>query len=58
MFREDNRAGLGVVVGDHQGQVLASLSKNVPLPPSNDVEALAAARATILLLSWAFHQLS
>ena len=33
------------MVGDHQGQVLASLSENVPLPPSsNDVEALAAAR--------------
>ena len=46
MFREDNRAGLGVVVGDHQGQVLASLSENVPLPPSSDdVEALADARA-------------
>ena len=46
MFREDNRAGLGVVVGDHQGQVLASLFENVPLAPSSDdVEALAAARA-------------
>ena len=46
MFREDNRIGLGVVVGDHQGQVLASLSENVPLPPSSDdVEALADARA-------------
>ena len=46
MFREDNRAGLGVVVCDHQGQVLASLFKNVPLAPSSDdVEALAAARA-------------
>ena len=46
MFREDNRIGLGVVVGDHQGQVLASLSENVPLPPpSDDVEALSAAWA-------------
>ena len=34
------------MVGDHQGQVLASLSENVPLPPSSDdVEALADARA-------------
>ena len=46
MFIEDNRAGLGLVVGDHQGPVLASLCENVPLPSSSDdVEALAAAWA-------------
>ena len=44
--REDKRAGLGVVIQNHQGQVLASLSKNIMLPPSiEDVEALAAVRA-------------
>lgn len=44
--REDKRAGLGVVIQNHQGQVLASLSENIMLPPSiEDVEALAAVRA-------------
>ncbi|XP_023885142.1 uncharacterized protein LOC111997298 [Quercus suber] len=46
VFRENNRAGLGVVIQNHQGQVLASLSENILLPPStDDVEAVAAVRA-------------
>ena len=46
VFRENNRAGLGVVIWNHQGQVLASLSENISLQPStDDVEAFAAVRA-------------
>ncbi|XP_075658761.1 uncharacterized protein LOC142628577 [Castanea sativa] len=46
VFKEDKQAGLGVVIRNHQGQVIASLSENVVLPPSiEDVEALVAVRA-------------
>ena len=46
MFRDINKVWLGVAVHNHQGQVLASMSENVNLPPSlDDVEALVAARA-------------
>ena len=45
-FKEIGKAGIGVVIRDSQGQVLASLSKQVDLPFSSDmVEAQAAARA-------------
>ena len=43
VFKEEKRAGLGVVIQNHIGQVIASLFENVALPPSIvDVEALAA----------------
>ncbi|XP_065629932.1 uncharacterized protein LOC136067675 [Quercus suber] len=45
VFKEEKRAGLGVVIRNHQGQVHASLTENVALPPSiMEVEALAAIR--------------
>ena len=41
-------AGMGVVVCDSQGQVLASLSENIRLHPStDDVEALVVAKAIL-----------
>ena len=46
VFRENNSAGLGVVIWNHQGQVLASQFDNISLPSStDDVEALAAVQA-------------
>ncbi|KAL0008796.1 hypothetical protein SO802_010298 [Lithocarpus litseifolius] len=46
VFKEDKRAGLGIVIRNHQGQVLTSFSENIALLPSiEDVEALAAVRA-------------
>ena len=46
VFCETNAAGLGVVVCDHQGRVMASMSEKTRLPSSSDeVEALAAVRA-------------
>ena len=46
VFRETDEAGLGVVVRDHQGRVMASMSEKIKLPSSSyEVEALAAVRA-------------
>ena len=45
-FNDINKAGLGVVIWDSFGQVLASLSEQIQLPFSSDlVEAMATARA-------------
>ena len=49
LFKDINKAGLGVIIRDNQGQVLASLSEQVQLSCSSDlVEAIAAARAIAL----------
>ena len=49
LFKDINKAGLGVIIRDNQGQVLASLSEQVQLPCSSDlVEAIAAAWAIAL----------
>ncbi|XP_065638616.1 uncharacterized protein LOC136071366 [Quercus suber] len=46
LFKDINKAGLGVVIRNDHGQVIASLSEQIQLPFSSDlVEALAAARA-------------
>ena len=49
MFRDSNSAGLGAVVYDSMGGVLASLAENIPLPQTvAGVEAAAARRAILL----------
>ncbi|XP_065620311.1 uncharacterized protein LOC136063608 [Quercus suber] len=46
LFKDINKAGLGVVIRNDHGQVIASLSEQIQMPFSSDlVEALAAARA-------------
>lgn len=46
LYKDINAAGVGVVVRDHRGLVLASWAENVCLTPtSDDVEAMAAAKA-------------
>ena len=46
VFKESNSAGIGVVIRDDLGQVMASMSESVHLPSSVDeVETLAAVRA-------------
>ena len=48
IFPELGKAGLGVVINDSQGIVIASLLEQAPLPfSSNIVEAMAAARALV-----------
>ena len=47
IFSEEDRAGLGVVVHNSDGAIIASLSQQIPLPATvTQVEALAARRAT------------
>ena len=49
LFQANDCAGLGVVIRNGEGQVMASLSQNIPLPSTViEVEALAARRALIL----------
>ncbi|XP_050280472.1 uncharacterized protein LOC126721479 [Quercus robur] len=48
IFESSARAGLGVVVRDAEGMIIAALSQNIKLPSSVDlVEALAARRAIL-----------
>ncbi|KAK9997765.1 hypothetical protein SO802_017368 [Lithocarpus litseifolius] len=51
VFRDKDEAGLGVVVRDSHGKVIASLVEKIQLPSSSDeVEALAAVRAITLTM--------
>ena len=46
MFEETGEAGIGVVIRNSAGEVMASLSEKIPLPSSVEaVEALAARHA-------------
>ena len=54
-FKDIGKAGLGAVIRNSSGQVLASISKQVPLLHTSDiVEALAAARAISFALELGF----
>ncbi|KAF3969587.1 hypothetical protein CMV_006634 [Castanea mollissima] len=49
IFRDDNSAGIGVVIRDSEGGVLASLAENIPLLQTvAEVEAAAVRRAVTL----------
>ena len=47
--RDSNSAGLGAVVRDSMGGVLASLAENIPLPQTVANVEVAAARRAIML---------
>ena len=47
VFSQQGKAGLGVIIRNHEGAVMASLAQQIPLPTTvAQVEALAARRAT------------
>ena len=50
VFREENLAGVGVIISDEEGQTIASMAEKVPLP--NSVAALEAV-ATVKALNFA-----
>ena len=51
LFKDENQAGIGVVIRDSKGQVMVSLAQRIPLPNTAiEVEALAAWRAMELAL--------
>lgn len=46
IFREENKAGVSVIIRDHRGRVIASMAKNFPLPfLVSEVEVIAAKKA-------------
>lgn len=48
MFHDTGKAGLGVVIQNHEGEVMAALSEKIPMPPSiTQLELLAARRAAL-----------
>ena len=54
MFSESDQARIGVVIRNHEGQVMAALSEKIKKPASAEIlEALAARRAVSLFWSWA-----
>ena len=58
LFAADNTAGLGVVIRNEHGQVMASLSERIPLPSTVlEVEALAAWRGIELAVETGFRNM-
>lgn len=50
MFHDSREAGLGVVIRNHEGEVMAALSEKIPLPPSvTQLELLATRRAALFV---------
>ena len=57
MFLESDQAGIGVVVRNQAGQVMAALSKRIQKPDSAKIlEALAGQRAVQFILELGFKQ--
>ena len=55
LFKVEHYAGIGVVIRNSQGQVMVSLSQQIPLPPmAIEVEGLAARQAMELALETGF----
>ena len=55
MFAESDQAGIGVIVRNHRGHVMAALAEKIPKPASTEVlEVLAARRAVRFTLELGF----
>lgn len=50
MFKDSGEAGLGVVIQNHEGEIIAALSERIPQPPSvNCLELLTGRWASIFV---------
>ena len=57
MFSESDQARIGVVIRNHEGQVMAALSEKIKKPASAEIlEALAARKAVSFILELGFNQ--
>ena len=58
IFQSSNEAGIGVVIRDHRGEIIGSLSLRIPPPPLTiaEVEALACRRAVLFAKELCLHE--
>ena len=57
MFSDSDEAGLGVVIRNDRGKVMAAFSEKIPIPCSVEIlELLAARRVVQLVVELDFHQ--
>ena len=57
IFQSSNEAGIGVVIRDHRGEIIGSLSLRIPLPPTiAEVEALVCRRAVLFAKELCLHE--
>ena len=57
VFQSSNEAGIRVVIHDHRGEIIGSLSLCIPLPPTiTEVEALACRRAVLFAKELCLHE--
>ena len=50
MFHDSGEAGLGLVIWNHEGEVMAGLSEKIPFPPSvTQLELIVARRVALLV---------
>ena len=54
-FRELDKAGLGVVIRNGEGQVLAALSEQIVKPPTVEILELLAARSAVTFAAESGH---
>ena len=54
-FRESDKAGLGVVIRNGEGQVLAALSEQIVKPPTVEILELLAARRAVTFAAESGH---
>ena len=57
VFADSDEAGIGVVIRNENGEVMAALSEKIALPPSVEtLELLAAKRATVFAMELGFQR--
>ena len=57
VFQSSNEAGIEVVIRDHKGEIIGSLSLRIPLPPTIvEVEALVCRRAVLFAKELCLHE--